>query len=441
MFGHRKHWMMCGLIGTSTLISPLAIAADPQITDAKIQQLEAKIAELEKRLDSAMVVIGRLQLQTTAEGVAGGQNAAIGNHPAELDMAVIAKPSEPVDKSPSTDYDKDNDSQFHQGVDPYFLAKVMIVNADGTTDLENNFSKGGLKLDRAVNDDISVIGQVEWQVNLTDDNTNLSAGGATNSDIINEPDTSPFGTRLGFIGLDFNQYGRVTFGKQWSAYSDVANFTDEFPVFGGDASGMYNAGTDGGAFGTGRAERAVQYRLEQNFFTFSAQTQLQGDRILQNDTYGLALRVRPVEWFEIGAAFNQANVDRDLVADSILVTDDPQSIVVAARLQTDRWYAALGLSDHTQTEIGYVDERARLLDSNGIEAILRYSVRDDIRIMGGYNNRDVKDNDILDESANIDYFLLGADYNLTDNSYFYALGQFQDDNQGNRYVIGYNLNF
>lgn len=63
--------------------------------------------------------------------------------------------------------------------------------------------------------------------------------------------------RLAFVGFEGPQ-GRVSFGKQWSTYYDVAVFTDQAPFFGGSASGTYNAGTDGGVSGTGRANQALQ---------------------------------------------------------------------------------------------------------------------------------------------------------------------------------------
>jgi len=53
----------------------------------------------------------------------------------------------------------------------------------------------------------------------------------------------------------------ATWGKNWSAYYQVAGMTDRFSIFGGNAAGVYNAGTDGGAVGTGRADDVFQLKL------------------------------------------------------------------------------------------------------------------------------------------------------------------------------------
>ena len=65
-------------------------------------------------------------------------------------------------------------------------------------------------------------------------------------------------TRLGFVGVG-TPIGNFSWGKQWSPYYDVAEFTDQLVVFSGAASGAFGVGTDGGIAGTGRAERAMLY--------------------------------------------------------------------------------------------------------------------------------------------------------------------------------------
>ena len=69
-----------------------------------------------------------------------------------------------------------------------------------------------------------------------------------------------FGNRLGNVGVDFGPFGRITVGKQWGVHTDVTLYTtDQFVVFGSQASATYTAGTDGGFLGTGRADQTVTY--------------------------------------------------------------------------------------------------------------------------------------------------------------------------------------
>ena len=72
--------------------------------------------------------------------------------------------------------------------------------------------------------------------------------------------------RQGFIGIG-TPYGRISIGKMWGVHYNLAGFLDNMYIFGGDAIGVYNAGTDGGASGTGRADQAMKYELYNgNFF-------------------------------------------------------------------------------------------------------------------------------------------------------------------------------
>lgn len=68
--------------------------------------------------------------------------------------------------------------------------------------------------------------------------------------------------------------GNVSFGKQWAPYADVARFTDELNVWGGEWSGIFAGRTDGGVSGTGRADDALQHRLAADPVRLAAQAQL-----------------------------------------------------------------------------------------------------------------------------------------------------------------------
>ncbi|MEH6584315.1 MAG: hypothetical protein V7754_20450 [Halioglobus sp.] len=73
-----------------------------------------------------------------------------------------------------------------------------------------------------------------------------------------------FVPRLHKVGVDSNHFS-LTYGKSWSTYYTVAGAADRFAIFGGEAVGLYNADTDGGATGTGRADNAVQSEIFLDF--------------------------------------------------------------------------------------------------------------------------------------------------------------------------------
>lgn len=93
----------------------------------------------------------------------------------------------------------------------------------------------------------------------------------------------------------------LVLGKTWSVYYKVTSFTDRFAGTGGQAAGTYNAGTDGGRTGTGRAEDALQTRVQLDllprllgFEPLSLNVQLQNGQAIPDAWgahYGLALGV------------------------------------------------------------------------------------------------------------------------------------------------------
>ncbi|MCG9580902.1 porin [Vibrio tubiashii] len=64
-----------------------------------------------------------------------------------------------------------------------------------------------------------------------------------------------FTTRLGYVGLSHDSYGRAVVGTQWAPYYDVAGVADMPIAFANDF--IYD---NHGALGTGRADKMVSYR-------------------------------------------------------------------------------------------------------------------------------------------------------------------------------------
>ena len=80
--------------------------------------------------------------------------------------------------------------------------------------------------------------------------------------------------RLSYFAFKYMDNALIL-GKYWSAYYDIAGFTDQFMTFGAQASGAFSAG----ASGTGRADRLIQFRTEQDDYHASVQVQLRHDAL------------------------------------------------------------------------------------------------------------------------------------------------------------------
>jgi predicted porin len=160
-------------------------------------------------------------------------------------------------------------------VDLYGRFSGHLAFTDDGVDVANNGSRFGIKAEQKLSDGFSVIGQGEWKVNLGQGDTryNISENPETGLAELDSTTNDAIGTRLGFLGMRFGPYGTLTLGKQWGVYYDVSEWTDRYAVFGAHGSSTYNAGTDGGQTGEGRANDAVIYRVALGPVRLGAQAQ------------------------------------------------------------------------------------------------------------------------------------------------------------------------
>jgi hypothetical protein len=122
-------------------------------------------------------------------------------------------------------------------------------------------------------------------------------------------------TRLGFIGLKFGKYGTVTLGKQWGVYYDVSGWTDLYVVFGAHGSSTYNAGTDGGQTGEGRANEALAYRIVLGPLRLGVQAQFEGSKPGLVDSVSASAIYQLTPALRAGIAYSHAflNLSSNLV--------------------------------------------------------------------------------------------------------------------------------
>ena len=229
--------------------------------------------------------------------------------------------------------------------------------------------------------------------------------------------------RLANIGLD-SEHVYLKLGKSWSAYYTVAGAADRFAIFGGDATGAYNAGTDGGASGTGRADDSLQtnfYIDTKNWasikpFNVNLQYSL-GQPIpevkgedydynwglsawLENDSrvgVGLAYHRAAVENPE-AAAVRAAGIERDATAASI-----------AFKSYGNKWLASLVLS-----KLDYIETTDRNLyfQGKGAELFAQWQFARDFWLVGGGNWLIPDDDQTLAGDYQVKYGVVGVHYSI-----------------------------
>lgn len=231
-------------------------------------------------------------------------------------------------------------------------------------------------------------------------------------------------TRLAYVGYQIDD-NIVAYGKNWSTYYRVAGFTDRFDSMGGEASGAYNAFTDGGPSGTGRADRVLQTRLnfgtlqdinKQRALAINFQVQY-GEAVPNTDIsdYGVALGVSTVvevrKNFSLGIAYNYAEVDLDEIP---LMRRNGLNGSLSALLLGGRWYnenwyigATVSISRNLQTTDNLI-----YFDGVGLELYGQYQVAPDIWALVGVNRLEPDSGQPQAGSYTLDYTVLGLRYSI-----------------------------
>lgn len=227
--------------------------------------------------------------------------------------------------------------------------------------------------------------------------------------------------RLYNLGVE-SDWLYLKYGKSWSTYYRVAGEADRFSIFGGKAAGIYNAGTDGGPTGTGRADNALQTRLFIDFFKwadikpFNLNLQFQDNEPIpqvQGRRYGQTWSASA--WFEtdrdvgVGVAWHSAAIDDqdDAIIRAAGIDGDAEALSVAVRTYGDKWLASLVIAWHDNIE---TTDQNKYIKSRGVELFAQWQFRDRWWLIGGGNWLDPDDEDPDAGEYEIRYYVLGMRY-------------------------------
>jgi hypothetical protein len=234
--------------------------------------------------------------------------------------------------NPASDLDR-----FLGLFNPYgrFLGHVAFFNDE--VEVQDNVSWLGLAF--STRGPVKIFAGTEWAVNLMRGGQQFNASGNTSGgfpELIDSQADQVLSNRLGYVGVDFGPFGRVTVGKQWGVHTDVSLYTTERSnVFGSEASATYTAGTDGGPTGTGRADQAITYRAKLvNILQLGAQVQFRtaaNGRLV--DGFGASAQIEVVPGGRIGAAYTKANYADDVKALTPGLDGEGEFGVIGARFE------------------------------------------------------------------------------------------------------------
>jgi predicted porin len=288
----------------------------------------------------------------------------------------------------------------------------------------------------SVGDEIRLFAAGEWSVRLTGNENPFNPGDTTSGGfvVLEKVDTTAFGSRLGYVGVDFDEWGRLTVGKQWGVHYDITSYTDQFHVFGADASATFNAGTDGGLMGTGRADSAISYR--NTFFDrVEIGMQLQIRSLSDGETvdgYGASARLHMLEGLEAGLSYTRSMYDRRLEGPVLGLDGDGEYLAVGLRYDSDRLDLAGVYVTQTNGDLVRVPfsdpgtdvPLPVVFDATGVELFGRYQITGQIGLLGGYleydPHRDARISGYVDPRFELEYYVAGLDYRWFPSATFFV---------------------
>ena len=143
------------------------------------------------------------------------------------------------------------------GIDLYGSIRVRCRGQEGSREWQDGGSRAGADLEWQFRPKSYLYARFEAGFNVLTPIKNLTNPG---ENVEEEFEDTVF-TRLWYAGLDSPVVNAVA-GKNWSTYYKVSGFTDRFMGTGGSASGTYNAQSDGGPTGSGRADDRFRALLD-----------------------------------------------------------------------------------------------------------------------------------------------------------------------------------
>lgn len=255
-------------------------------------------------------------------------------------------------------------------VQVYGSLRLRAIDRDEKTTFDENNSRFGVHGRVDLSKKVTAFGRAEVGLGLSDV---IPIGGDPNRGRGDENVAIP--TRLIFAGIE-GDFGRLSFGKQWSTYYQVAVLTDVLPYLCCEGHGVYNAGTDGGVSGTGRASSSLQYRKGFEPYRFGLQIQSRGGSPRDAgavDGWGASVMYSGSGGLSGGIAFNK-------VRDGVPNPKEGQSkegdqiVLIGLRVQKERFYLAGTYADFEQHER---DDLNRFYDGRGLVLTGFYELLDE----------------------------------------------------------------
>jgi len=370
---HEGHVLECsptGLIKTKThkdLVTFECQKSDTAVKSQTLKEVEPGVAETKRLRDEV--------LNKVVEGVKYSVEIPLYDAHSSTKSRILAQRQ--LNDKPHGKYLRMLlPAKLYMSIRPQFLKS----GEDGDIALKDGGSRAGFFYYYQFNPDLELIFQYEAGIDWDKDTPFINASDASNTN-----------RRLSYFALKYMN-NSIVVGKYWSAYYDVAGFTDQFMTFGAQSSGAFSVGSTS----TGRSDKMIQFRADKENYHAALQFQFKHDALREwNVDYGYtmagSLIYKGWEDIKLGASISYARFDEqttEMIASGI-DGDDWSSIVGFTYKKHDfSGHAVLSyMKNHTS------DDQGVYFDSAGAELYMRYDIDDSFRVAGGGNWLFPKDND------------------------------------------------
>lgn len=339
----------------------------------------------------------------------------------------------------------------------YGSIRLRYRETDAGSIIGDAGSRVGLEGDWRVAQDSWVYGRLEAGFNVLDELDQFFSPGGSSGE--SEQGESLF-PRLYNVGVE-TPVIVASFGKSWSSYYKISNFTDRFDSAGSSAVGTFNANTDGGATGTGRADSVLQSLVYIDFMPqkwkvnpFNLNIQIQSGQpipgiegVNYQYSFGLSAVLDSTENYTLGVAYNRARVDDldDAAVQAAGIAGDAEAILIGARWFDEQRYigfTAARLLNHETTDLG------TYFIGWGSELYARYRLVKDYWLVGGYNWLSPDKDEVQAGEYELLYGIVGLRYSIDEfNRLAYAELRLDNtisengESLGNIFTIGLRWDF
>ncbi|EOV3402522.1 porin [Vibrio parahaemolyticus] len=281
----------------------------------------------------------------------------------------------------------------------------------GDTDVGTNSPRINFTATQDLGNGFTADARGEWALNYLD--------GGENS----------FKTRLGYLGLTHDTYGRAVGGTQWAPYYDVAGVADMPIAFANDF--IYD---DHGNLGTGRAEKMISYR---NAIELGEAGKInvglgwQGtNEATDTHTYDDRVQVA-ISYAIMGAKVGYTYNGGDFQDSAYIGKHSAESHLVSAA------YGSYGQGLYLAAVYGSnenmnFDGKTRLAESDAYEALIAYALPNSLNLSINYEMVEGKELKGAKTETAREEMALQAEYNFTPKFVGYAGYQFDLNDANDR---------